>query len=250
MTDIVDRLETVTRKFDRAVFIGAGELISMLTPSCGIGRIFSFDSAQGRLPNDRSLAAIADCEAPPLARESVDLIVSVLTLHSANDLISALGQARFSLKPDGLFVATLFGEQTLARLRQALYQAETELTNGVSARVAPFAAIQSCGAALTRAGFSLPVVDVDRLRVRYSAPLKLIADLRGMGETSALMSRARPLRRDVIGRAMRIFSDQGGEELFDIVYMTGWAPHESQQKPLRPGTAQMPLAKALKHRSA
>ncbi len=246
MTDIVDRLETVTRDFPRAVFYGAGDLTAMLTPACGVKECFSLDAASGRLPPDRSLAAVADDEAPPLARKCVDLVVSLLTLHSANDLIAALGQARFALKPDGLFIAAVFGEATLASLRQALYQAETELTGGVSARVTPFAAIQSFGAVLTRAGFALPVVDIDRVRVRYSAPLKLIADLRGMGETSALASRGKHLRRDTFNRAMQIFAENGGEEQFEIIYLTGWAPHESQQKPLKPGSAQMPLAEALK----
>lgn len=250
MTDVVDRLETITRDFPRAVFSGAGALTQMLTPACGVGEIFSLDAAAGRLPRDKSLApslaAVADEEAPPLARESVDLVVSLLTLHSANDLIAALGQARFALRPDGLFIAAVFGEATLASLRQALYQAESELTGGVSARVGPFAAIQSFGAALARAGFALPVVDVDKVCVQYSTPLKLIADLRGMGETSALTSRGRPLRRDVFNRAMQIFVENGGEEQFEIVYLTGWAPHTSQQKPLQPGTAQMPLAEALR----
>jgi len=246
MTDIVDRLETVTRGFPRAVFSGAGDFTAMLTPACGVEECFSLDTASGRLPHDKFLAVVADDEAPPLARESLDLVVSLLTLHSANDLIAALGQARFALKPDGLFIAAVFGEATLASLRQALYQAETELTGGVSARIAPFAAIQSFGAALTRAGFALPVVDVDKLRVRYSAPLKLIADLRGMGETSVLASRGRALRRDVFNRAMQIFVENGGEEQFEIVYLTGWAPHENQQKPLKPGSAQMPLSEALK----
>ena len=165
---------------------------------------------------------------------------------SPADLIAALGQARYALRPDGLFIAAVFGEETLAALRRSLYQAESELTDGVSTRVAPFAAIQSFGAALTRAGFALPVVDIDKMRVRYGVPSKLIADLRGMGETAALASRGRLLRRDVFKRAMQIFSDNGGEEKFEIVYLTGWAPHESQQKPLKPGTAQVSLEQALK----
>lgn len=246
MADIVDRLETVTRDFPRAAFFGVGDLTALLTPTCGVGQLISLDCATGRLPKQKSLMAVADDETPPLARQSVDLIVSLLTLHTANDLIAALGQARFALKPDGLFIAAIFGEATLANLRQALYQAETELTGGVSARVAPFSTIQTMGAALTRAGFALPVVDIDKIGVRYSAPLKLIADLRGMGETSALASRGRLLRRNVFNRAMQIFVDNGGEENFEIIYLTGWAPHSSQQQPLKPGTAQLPLAEALK----
>ncbi len=246
MADIVDRLETVTRSFPRAVFAGAGELTSMLTPACGVDQIFSLDCASGRLPRMRSLAAVGEEEASPLACESVDLVVSLLTLHSANDLIAALGQARFALKPDGLFIAAIFGEETLASLRHALYQAEAELTGGVSARVAPFAAIQSFGAAMTRAGFALPVVDIDKIRVRYETPSKLVTDLQGMGETAPLAGRGKLLPHAVFQRAMQIFTERGSEEQFDIVYLTGWAPHESQQKPLKPGTAQTSLESALR----
>ncbi len=246
MEDIVDRLETVTRDFPRAVFAGAGDLTSMLTPVCGVGHAVSLDCALTRLPRDTGCAAVADDEAAPLAGESIDLFVSLLTLHTANDLISALAQARFALKPDGLFIAALFGEGTLSRLRRALYQAESELTGGVSGRVAPFATVQDLGQALSRAGFALPVVDVDKIPVRYDQPRKLIADLRGMGETNVLINKPAPLRRGVAARAMEIFADQGGEENFDIIYLTGWAPHESQQKPLKPGSAEISLEQALK----
>lgn len=249
MSDIVDRLETVTRSFPRAVFYGAGDQISALTPSCGVGEILSLDSAARRLPHQETLNAVAEEEASPLAPACADLVVSMLTLHTANDLIAALGQARHALKPDGLFIAAIFGEETLANLRRSLYQAETEITGGVAARISPFASIQSFGDAMARVGFALPVLDLDRIRVRYEKPLKLVADLRGMGETAALADGGKALRRDVFARAMQIFSDSGGEEQFEIVYLTGWAPHDSQQKPLKPGTAQISLEEALRSRS-
>lgn len=245
MEDVVDRLETVKRDFPHAVFSGAGELVSMLTPACGVGTAFSMDAAPARLPV-RGRRFAADEEAAPIAPQSLDLFVSLFTLHGANDLIGALAQIRAALKPDGLFVGVLFGEDTLAGLRRAFYQAESELTGGVAARIAPFAAVQDAGRALSRAGFALPVADVDKVSVRYADPLKLIADLRGMGETHALASKAPPLRRDIFARAMGLFAEAGGEDNFDVIYLTGWAPHESQQKPLRPGSAKASLEQAVK----
>lgn len=246
MEDIIDRLESIRRDFPCAVFSGAGELTAKLTPACGAGAIFSFDSAIARLPVAPACGALAEEEAPPLGRETIDLYVSLLTLHGANDLVGALAQIRRALRPDGLFIAAVFGEETLTALKRALYQAESEITGGVSPRIAPFASVQSFGQALTRAGFALPVVDVDKISVRYEKPLTLFRDLRGMGETAALMSGGPALRRDVIARAAEIFTEQGGEERFDIVYLTGWAPHESQQKPLPPGSGRTSLAQAVK----
>lgn len=245
MEDVVDRLETVKRDFPHAAFSGAGNFISMLTPACGVGTAISMDAAPARL-GAQGARLVGDEEALPLAPQSLDLFVSLFTLHGANDLIGALAQIRASLKPDGLFVGVLFGEDTLANLRRALYQAESELTGGVAARIAPFAAVQDAGRALSRAGFALPVTDVDKVNVRYADPLKLVADLRGMGETHALASKAPPLRRDVFARAMALFAEAGGEESFNVVYLTGWAPHDSQQKPLRPGSAKASLEQAIK----
>ncbi len=244
MQDIVERLEIVKRQFPTAAFDGAGELTSMLTPACEVGDVIAIDSAPARLPQSQ-LRVAADAEALPLAPQSLNLFVSLLTLHTANDLVGALAQARMALKPDGLFMAAIFGEETLDGLRRALYAAEAELTGGVSARIAPFAAIQDYGQALSRAGFALPVVDTDKVTVSYDAPFKLLRDLRGMGETSALANRPGPLRRDVLMRAMALFAEAGGAEKFEIVFLTGWAPHESQQKPLQPGTGKTSLKDAI-----
>ncbi|PQA86500.1 methyltransferase domain-containing protein [Hyphococcus luteus] len=245
MEDIVERLEIVKRRFDLAAFDGAGDLTSMLTPACDVEDVISMDLAPARLPQT-GLRLAADAEALPFAPHSLNLFVSLLTLHTANDLVGALAQARMALKPDGLFIAAVFGEETLGALRRAFYAAEAEITGGVSARVAPFAAIQDCGQALARAGFALPVVDVDKVAVSYDDPLKLLRDLRGMGETNTLMNRPGPLRRDVLMRAMALFAEAGGTEKFEIVYLTGWTPHESQQKPLKPGSAKMSLKDAIK----
>ncbi|GJL91935.1 class I SAM-dependent methyltransferase [Hyphococcus sp.] len=245
MEDVIDRLESVNRRFPFAVFDGAGELISQLTPACGVDTALSLDCAAQRLPK-RGWRLRADLEALPIKAQSLDLFVSMLTLHTANDLIGALAQARMALKPDGLFIAAIFGEDTLSTLRHTLYSAETELTGGVSARIAPFAGVREYGAALQRAGFALPVADIDKITVTYDQPLKLFADLRGMGETRALKQKAAPLRREVLMRTMNRFAESGGIEHFDIVYLTGWAPHESQQKPLAPGSGITPLRDAIK----
>ena len=244
MADIVDRLESVTRSFEKAAFYGAGGLVDMLTPDAGVSWIAHGDLAGARLEGRRP-AVVADEERGAFAPQSLDLIVSLLTLHDANDIIGALAQWRAALKPDGLFLAALFGEETLHELKAAFYAAESELAGGVSPRIPPFSGIRDLGAALQRAGFALPVVDVDKVAVRYGEPLRLLKDLRGMGETASLRAGARPLGRRLLARALSHFAAEGVAH-FDIVYLTGWAPHASQQKPLKPGTAARSLADAVK----
>ncbi len=244
MADIVDRLETAARDFPRAAFFGAGELTALLTEKCGVGWIASFDDAPERLPPSGARAAM-DEEQPALAPGSLDLIVNLLTLHAANDLIGALAQARLALKPDGLFIAALFGGETLAELRAALYAAEVELTGGAAPRVAPFGHVKDLGGALQRAGFALPVADIDEARVTYADPLRLFRDLRGMGETYAPAARPRPLRRDVFLEAVARFARGGRAARFQIVTLTGWAPAPTQQRPMRPGSAKASLADAI-----
>lgn len=181
-----------------------------------------------------------------------DLIVSVLGLHAVNDLPGVLVQARRALKPDGLFLAALFGGETLQELRQSLAAAEIEVLGGVSPRVAPFADVRDLGGLLQRAGFALPVADVERTVVRYSDMGQLIGDLRAMGETNTLMERDRRAmpRRMLAAAAAHYaanFADPDGKlrATFDIVYLTGWAPDASQQQPLKPGSAKARLADAL-----
>jgi SAM-dependent methyltransferase len=195
---------------------------------------------------------VATEEAQPFGEEVFDLVVSVLSLHAVNDLPGALLQIRRSLKPDGLFVGALFGEETLSELRRSLGESEAELRGGVSPRVFPFSDVRSLGGLLQRAGFALPVTDIERTTVRYSDPLKLFHDLRAMGETNALRERAQTLMgKTLLGTALENYcARNGGDDgrvtaTFDIVYLTGWAPHESQQKPLRPGTAIRSLADEL-----
>jgi SAM-dependent methyltransferase len=198
------------------------------------------------------LRVIADEEALPFADSALDLVVSGLSLQAVNDLPGVLVQVRRALKPDGLFLAALLGGDTLTELRQSFAMAESELDGGVSPRVAPFPDLRDLGGLLQRAGFALPVTDVDRITVRYATPLALLHDLRHMGAANPLVERRRvPLRRATFMRAMEAyaacFADADGRvrASFDIIWLSGWSPHESQQKPLRPGSAKKRLADAL-----
>jgi SAM-dependent methyltransferase len=251
--DFADRLATVLRRFDRAVDLGTptqavrGALAgnAAIGAMIAVGRAFDGD-------DPAPLRIVADLEALPFDAASLDLVVSAFALQTVDDLPGALIQIRRALKPDGLFLAALLGGDTLAELRESFAIAESELTGGVSPRVAPFADLRDMGALLQRAGFALPVADVDRVTVRYSSPLALMADLRRMGATNPLIERRRvPLRRAVLARLLEVyaerFSDPDGKvrASFDIVWLSGWAPHESQQQPLRPGSAKARLADAL-----
>jgi SAM-dependent methyltransferase len=197
----------------------------------------------------------ADEEALPFALASFDLVTSVLSLHAVNDLPGALIQIRRVLKPDGLFMAALFGGETLRELRQAFAVAESEISGGVTPRVAPFADIRDLGALLQRVGFTLPVADLERTVVQYSGIPWLLHDLRALGETNVLSERSpRLLRRDVVEAMLAHYLDRYSQPdgrlkaTFDVVYLTGWAPHESQQKPLAPGSARIHLSDALRNR--
>jgi SAM-dependent methyltransferase len=173
-------------------------------------------------------------------------------LQFVNDLPGTLAQIRRALKPDGLFLAALIGGDTLTELRQAFAAAEAEIEDGISPHVAPFADLRESGALLQRAGFALPVTDIDRLTVRYASPFALMHDLRRMGATNALVERRRrPLKRATLLRMAQIygerFADPDGRirATFEILWLSGWAPHDSQQQPLKPGTARQRLADAL-----
>jgi SAM-dependent methyltransferase len=192
----------------------------------------------------RWLAVAAGEEALPFADGALDLVVSALALQLVNDLPGTLIQIRRALRPDGLLLAALVGGDTLTELRQAFAAAESEIEGGISPRVAPFADVRDIGA--------LPVTDVDRLVVRYASPLALMHDLRKMGAANPMIERSRrPLKRATLQRVLEIygerFSDGDGRirATFEIVWLSGWAPHESQQKPLAPGSARQRLADAL-----
>ena len=244
----VDSLAAILRDFPVAVDLSArpGVFASALADSPAAARVGAV----------RTAGAIEDRAGPgagPLALEpaSTDLIVSILSLHWADDLPGALAQIRRALKPDGLFQGALFGAGTLKELRGVLTQAELEVRGGAQPRVSPFADGFDGAALLQRAGFSLPVSDVDRVTVRYPDLFALVADLRAMGETSALVDRGRPLTRDIVARAAVLYAERHVDAegrlpaTFEIVSLAGWAPHESQQKPLPRGSAQARLADAL-----
>lgn len=247
--DLADRLEAIPRPFPRVLALGGAGLFSEAVRarpalSARVGEIIEADIA--------GAAVALDPEALPFAAEAFDLIASPLLLHWVNDLPGALIQLRRALKPDGLLLAALFGGETLRELRLALIEAESELTGGAGPRVAPFADLQDLAHLMQRAGFALPAADRDVVTVRYAEPLRLFADLRAMGETAALAERSpRALSRRILARTLEIyaarFADPDGRvrATFEIIHLAGWAPHESQQKPLKPGSAKARLADAL-----
>lgn len=246
--ELVERLSVVKRSFQVAADIGTptSVLRDLIAERKLAQTIVAVDATA-------SSGVAADEEALPFAGASLDLAVSALALQWVNDLPGTLAQIRRALKPDGLFLAALLGGETLTELRQSFAAAEAEIEGGVSPRVAPFGDVRELGGLLQRAGLALPVADVDRLTVRYATPFDLMRDLRGMGATNALVERRRkPLRRATLLRMAEIyrdrFSDPDGRlrATFDIVWLSGWAPHQSQQQPLKPGSAKSRLADALK----
>ncbi|MGD9979910.1 MAG: methyltransferase domain-containing protein [Hyphomonadaceae bacterium] len=243
--DLADRLEAIPRPFSRTLVLGGGGLFSEEVRA----RPALSERIGAMLETDLDLI---DPEQLPFAAGAFDLIVSPLTLHWINDLPGALIQLRLALKPDGLMLASLFGGDTLHELRLSLIEAESELTGGAGPRVSPFADLADIAGLLQRAGFALPAADRDVVTVRYADPMRLLADLRAMGETSALRERSpRALSRRILARGFAIyrqrFSDDNGRvrATFEILTATGWSPHESQQQPLKPGSAKARLADAL-----
>lgn len=245
------------RDFPVAVDLSArrGAFAAALADSEAAGRVgvlIEADLSAAMLAGRGGPRLVADEERLPFAPGSLDLIVSTLGLHWTNDVVGALIQVRRALKPDGLFLGAFLGGSTLTELRQALTDAEGEILGGAGSRVSPFADSRDAAGLLQRAGFALPVADVDRVNVSYEHPLKLLADLRAMGETNVLADRhPRVLTRALLARASEIYAERfAGADgrvgaTFEIVTLTGWAPHESQQQPLQPGSARMRLADAL-----
>lgn len=248
--DLAERLSTVLRRFDVAVDLGtpSGAVRRVLAANENIGTVI----AAGLDGDDGGLRVAADEEVLPFAEGSLDLVVSALALQFVNDLPGALIQIRRALKADGLLLAALIGGDSLSELRAAFAAAESEVEGGVSPRVAPFADIRELGALLQRAGFALPVIDSERVAVRYASALALMRDLRRMGATNILHERLRtPLKRSTLERVTAIYADRFADAdgrvrtTFEIIWLSGWAPHASQQKPLKPGSAAQRLADAL-----
>ncbi len=255
--ELSERLQAIERPFKVAAELGARTGVFAHTEAArALDRLYGVDLVPpgGELAHNQFL--IADEERLPFREGALDLIVAPLCLHVVNDLPGVLTQARRALRPDGLFLGTLFGGETLTELRAAFMEAELETTGGAAPRIAPVVDIRDAGALLQRAGFALPVADADHLSIGYDSALDLMADLKGMGESNVLTDRHGGfLRRDTIARTAEIYAQRfGGPETgpktrvrasFEIVYLSGWAPDESQQKPLRPGSAKTRLADAL-----
>lgn len=251
--ELMDRLSLVDRRFETAVDLcgHGGDVAAMLRGSGKVDRVMRMERLAGLVADDPG-AVVADEEALPLGEASVDLVVSTLSLHLVNDTPGAMIQICRSLKPDGLFLCGFLGGETLNELRASLLAAEAEIYGGVSPRVAPFADIRDAGALLQRAGFALPVTDQDRLTVRYDTMFGLVADLRAMGMANMLIERSRrPVSRRLFLRAAEIYAERFADPdgriraTFDVIYLSGWRPHESQQKPLRPGSATTSLKEVL-----
>ena len=260
---LAERLDDVTRRFPLALDLGChdGALGRALG---GCGRRGGRGGIETLVQSDLSPAMAekaADCgrpalaadeEALPFAEATFDAVFSLLSLHWVNDLPGALIQVRRALKPDGLFLAAMLGGETLKELRAALLEAEVEVEGGAGPRVSPFADVRDLGALLQRAGFALPVADVDDIEVSYPNAVKLMADLRGMGEANAVADRRKGFsRRATLMRAAELYAERHADPdgrlpaTFQVIYLTAWAPHESQPQPLVPGSAKTRLSAAL-----
>lgn len=253
--ELGERLAGVERHFHNAV------TVFCVTPAASEAVLASGRAEKvQRIEADATFLAgapgiVAEPETLPIEAGSMDLAVSLLALQEANDIPGMLAQIRRALKPDGLFMGAMAGAGTLSELRESLLAAETELYGGASPRVIPFTDVRDAGALLQRAGFALPVADVDTVTVRYDTMFDLMADLRAMGATSALVDRSRrPATRRFFQRAAEIYAERFSDAdrriraTFSIVWLAGWAPDASQQKPLKPGSAQVSLAKILEEK--
>ncbi len=256
--DTLSTLAAINRRFERALDMSAadGAFGRALATSDAAGKIGLLIEGElsDRLSKQQSGRArlIMDEEWLPFADDSLGLVVSVLGLHNVNDLPGVLVQVRRALTPDGLFIGTLFGGETLKELRGCLMEAELEVRGGYGPRIAPFAEGPDLIDLLRRTGFSMPVVDSDRVEVSYEHPLRLLADLRAMGEGNVLIDRPRKgLNRAILHKMSELYFDRFADAegrvtaTFEIITLSGWKPHESQQKPLKPGSAKTRLADAL-----
>lgn len=246
---LLSRMDFINREFKTALQIGSRTDLNakLIKGNCDL---FVSDCIK---PNHKNYPSIL-CEEDflPFAENSFDLVISPLNLHTVNDLPGALSQIKTCLKPDGLFLAAMLGGETLYELRDVMTKAEMEITNGLHPRVAPFADMPEMGSLMQRAGFNLPVIDSEIVTVTYDNIFKLMHDLRYMGESNALLERSKSMNnRTLLMKAAEIYQDLYSEDdgrikaTFEIIFLAGWKPHQSQQKPLKPGSAQNRLADAL-----
>lgn len=251
---LADRLVDITRSFPVALDIGChtGVLGSALQGRGQIEALIQCDLSEPMVRRSGGLGSVADEETLPFDEGCFDLVLSNLSLHWINDLPGALVQANRCLKPDGLFLAAMLGGDTLHELRDCLMAAELEIRDGASPRFSPFALVRDAGGLLQRAGFTLPVTDSDIITVTYENAFRLMRDLRGMGETNAALTRPRHFtQRNIFLRAAQLYEERyAGSDgripaTFEVIYLHGWSPHESQPQALRPGSAKTRLADAL-----
>jgi len=251
--ELADRVAVVERHFDKAMELHGytGATAARLAETGKVGTIERVETDEG-FGSSTTPVTVAPLERIPAEAQSLNLLVSPLSLHLTNDTPGVFIQARRALKPDGLFLAAIPGNGTLQELRESLLAAEAELTGGASPRVVPFADVRDMGGLLQRAGFALPVADAETYTVRYDSLFGLLKDLKAMGMGNPLAARSRrPMPRRFFLRAAEIyaerFSDPDGRirATFSIIFVSGWAPHESQQKPLKPGSAKQRLSEAL-----
>lgn len=252
--DLMDRLALIRRQFPTVLDLGinSGQLAQRLATMDGAKTVIAADPAYALLADRNGPRVVIDETGFPFAPASLDLVVSGLAFHLVNDLPGLLIQIQRALKPDGLLLAAMLGGETLKELRSAWLAAEAEVLGGASPRVAPLADLRDLGSLLQRAGFALPVVDQDTLTVTYATPLDLMRELKSMGASNMLAARSRtPVSRRLLLRAAEIYAEQFAQAdgripaTFEILTLTAWAPHESQQKPLKPGSASRRLADAL-----
>ncbi|XSG82082.1 MAG: methyltransferase domain-containing protein [Methyloligella sp. ZOD6] len=252
--EIAGRLQAILHEFPLVLDLGAHQGLHgrQIGQNPNIGHVIYGELSEKLALSCPSPAVVCDEERLPFADGSLDLVVSGLSLHHVNDLPGSLIQIRRALKPDGLFMASLLGTRTLEELREALIFAEAEEQGGASPRIAPFADIREAGALLQRAGFALPVTDTETLTVSYGSLADLLNEIRGMGAANVLNERTRtPLLRRTLKRAERIYRERFSlpdgriKASFEILYLSGWAPAPTQQKPLKPGSARQRLSEAL-----
>lgn len=252
---LMDRLRDIRRDFPRAAMFGPCPDSARRAELCaagGIETLIQVDLAEKRLDPGAGLCVQADAEALPFASGALDLALSVLDLHLVNDLPGALVQIRRALRPDGVFLAALWGGETLFDLRRALLATETRLRGGAGPRIAPFADSATLAGLMQRAGFALPVVDSQRVTVTYADPMRVFADLKGMGEANALAGRPRGIPpKTLFPETVRVMTESSPDGaagicvVFEMIFLLGWAPHDSQPKPLKPGAATVRLSDVL-----
>lgn len=243
--DMFERIELINNTFEKGLALGFRNI--NLKKSKNISHL-----KLAELGISQNIDFVCDEEFLPIKKSSLDIIISFFNLHSSNDIPGILFQINQSLKPNGLFMGCLFVGDTLKELRFCLAKAEEEITKGISPRISPFADLQDLSNLLQRANFNLPVADIDRHKVTYDNPIKLMNDLREMGETNILKEKQKTFfRKDVLERSMEIYKENFSLEnkkifaTFEIAWLIGWKYHDSQQKPLQPGSGQKNLAEAV-----